>query len=177
MAKKCTCQICKTKGTTDVFYKVTDDKGKNKYYCNKEEYDNFINEKIKRENLIKYIAEEVFQYEEGQIVPPVLLRKIKELHGFYGYEVIHECFKQNNETIQYWIKTKDFTSEYGMVSYIMKIIESNINDIFKDWKFVKQQQVKQETNELNLDIINELNTTKKIKKDNGILAFLDEEDM
>jgi hypothetical protein len=35
MARKVTCQICKSKGDTDTFYKVTDDKGRSKYYCNK----------------------------------------------------------------------------------------------------------------------------------------------
>lgn len=76
MARKCTCQICKTKGNTDSFYKVTDDKGKNKYYCSQLEYESYTLEKEKRNNLMKFIAEEVLGYEEGQIVPPVLIKKL-----------------------------------------------------------------------------------------------------
>lgn len=177
MARKCICKICKAKGDTDTFYKVTDEKGKNRYYCNQQEFETYINEKVKREDLIKYIAEDVLDYEEGQIVPVVLLKKIQEMNKFYDYEVIHDCFKENQETIQYWIDTKNFTSEYGMVSYIMKIIEGSINDVYKKWKFKKRQNQKQQVNSISLDIINEINTDTVKKKNKSIMAFLDEEDV
>lgn len=177
MARKCTCQICKNKGTTEAFYKVTDEKGKSKYYCNKEEYDNMISERNKRTELLKYIAIEVLNYEEDQIVPPVITKKIKEMNSFYDYEVIHECFKMNKETIQYWITNKNFDSEYGMASYIMRIIENNINDVYNKWKHSKKTEQKQENNSLDLEMINEINNNHKIERDNGILDFLDEEDV
>ncbi|WP_025909315.1 hypothetical protein [Priestia flexa] len=177
MARKCSCQICKTKGSTDVFYKVTDDKGKNKYYCSKEEYDSFMKDKENREYLIKYIAVDVFNYSEGQIIPPILLKRIKELNVFYDYEVIYECFKDSKDNIKYWIENKGFSSEYGMVSYIMKIIESNINDIYNKWKYKKSQEQKKKNNDLNLEIINEITEIKQVKKSNNILDFLDEEDV
>ena len=179
MARKVVCKICSAKGNTDTFFKVTDDKGRSKYYCNQEEYENYLNEKTKRENLLKFIAEDVFNYEEGQIIPPVLIKKISDLHKFYDYEVIYECFKENNETIHYWIGVKQFANEYNMVSYIMKIIEGSINDTYGKWKFKKQQETKQENTSVDLDIMNQLDDKKeKVKKDDdGILAFLDEEDI
>jgi hypothetical protein len=178
LVRKCSCQICKSKGDTDTFYKVTDDKGKSKYYCNKEEYDQFINEKSKREELITYIAIEVFNYEEGQIISPIMLKKIKELHSFYPYEVIQQCFIEQKETIQYWIGAKQFTNEYNMVCYVMKIIEGKINDIYAKWKFTRQQELKQENNTLDLNTLNHVQTIKQQNEQNtGILAFLDEGDL
>lgn len=178
MARNVTCKICKSKGNTDTFYKVTDEKGKNTYYCNKEEYNHFNEEKFKRENLIKYIAEDVFEYTEGQIVNPVLLKKIKEMHGFYDYEVIQECFKLNKENIQYWMNAKQFSNEYNMICYIMKIIEGNINDVYNKWKYKKQQEQKQESTIIDLDIINQTNVIiNHTNNDNGITDFLNEEDI
>ncbi|MEI2465148.1 hypothetical protein [Niallia taxi] len=179
MARKCTCQICKSKGDTATFYKVTDDKGKNKYYCSKAEYNHFNIEKEKKQLLMKYIAEEVLGYVDGQIVPPILIKKIGDLNKFYDYEVIHKCFELNNDSIKYWIENKGFTSEYGMISYIMKIIESNINDLYKQWKYHKQQTSTIENNVLDVSIINEIEITKPVNKkvDHGILDFLDENEL
>lgn len=178
MARSCSCGICKTKGNTDIFYKVTDEKGKSKYYCNQEEYDHFINEKTKREKLIEFILLDVFNYEEGQTVSSALFKKIKELNNFYDYEVIHKCFEEQKDSIQYWISVKQFTNEFNMISYVMKIIEGNINDTYNKWKFKKQQEIKQENNSIDLGILNQLDTS-KIKNTNssGILAFLEEEDI
>ncbi|MFS0657495.1 hypothetical protein AB1L07_02555 [Niallia alba] len=179
LARKCTCQICKTKGFTDSFYKVTDDKGKNKYYCSQLEYESYTLEKEKRNNLMKFIAEEVLGYEVGQIVPPVLIKKIGTMNQFYDYEVIQKCFEVNKETIEYWLNNKNFTSEYGMISYILKIIEGNINDIHKQWKYHKQQTITIENTDLDVNIINQIETivpkTKPV--DNGILDFLDDNDL
>lgn len=177
MARKCVCKICGNKGTTDTFYCV-EDNSKRKYYCNQEEYEQFINEKLKRDELIKYIAEDVFEYEEGQIVSPVLLKKIKELNGFYDYDVINECFKVNKDNIQYWIKTKNFTSEYNMVSYVMKIIEGNINDVYSKWKFRKKQQEKMEKQVVDIPTFEQVNVAHvKQKEGDSILGFLDEGDL
>ena len=38
MARKVKCKICKKELTSDKAYKVTDEKGRNCYYCSKEEY-------------------------------------------------------------------------------------------------------------------------------------------
>lgn len=178
MARKVVCKLCKNKGDTDTFYKVTDEKGKNKYYCSQEEYDNYQHEKLKRENMLKFIAEEVFQYEEGQIIHPTMISKLSNLNKFYDNEVIHECFVMNKDTIQYWTSTKNFSNEYGMVSYIMKIIEGSINDVYNKWKHRKTQQVKQEVANLDVQILNDVKqVSHNNESTNGILAFLDEEDM
>lgn len=180
MGRKVVCKICKTKGDSELFYKNTDEKGRNSYYCNLEEYEKLINERVKFKKLMEYIAIEILEYDDGQIVPPSMVKKINKLNKFYDYEVIYECFKQNKESIQYWIKVKNFDSEYGMASYTMKIIEGSINDIYKSWKYKKQQEIKQENKNVDLSYIDQLvveDVQVKSNNDTGILAFLDEEDI
>lgn len=177
MARKCVCKICKAKGDTDTFYKVIES-GANKYFCSKEEYDSHVKEKQKRQKLLEYIAIEVLDYEEGQIVNPVMIRKINDLNKFYDLEVILETFKESKETIQYWINNKNFTSEYGMVSYTMKIIEGSINDVHAKWKHLQTVKAKQEVSKVDVGILNDIDTIKTpVKKKEDILSFLDEEDV
>ena len=178
MARKVVCKICKTKGDTDTFYKVTDQKGLNKYYCSQEEYDTYKLEQEKRHDLMEYIAVEVLNYEDGQIVPPVMVRKIGELHKFYGYDVIRECFEKQKDDIAYWMNAKNFQNEYNMICYIMKIIEGNINDVYVKWKHQKKQEIKKENNDISLDIMNDIEDIKLThKKKENILSFLDEGDL
>lgn len=177
MGRKCVCQICKKKGNTDEFYKLSKN-GKNKYYCSKEEYDQYQLNITKRYELLKFIAEDILEYENGQIVPPIMVKKIDNLSKFYDFEVIHKCFELKQNDIKYWIKTKEFDNEYGMSSYVMRIVENNINDVYEEWKR-KKQTIEKEKTELDVEIINEVMETKTTvkKANNGILDFLDEEDI
>jgi hypothetical protein len=177
MGRKCICAICKKQGTTDVFFKVVNEKGINKYYCSENEYNQSVENKLKRKELLTFVAEDVLNYEDGQIVPPVMVKKISELNKFYDYEVIRECFNVCKQDIQYWMTAKSFDNEFGMASYIMKIIESNINDIYKRVKFQQEQQKKQINSDVDL-LINDIDSNKvKINTGNSILDFLDEEDI
>lgn len=179
MARAVKCKICKAKGDSDTFYRVTDDKGRNSYYCSKEEYEQREKEKEDRYMLLKYVAEEVLEYDNGQIVPPSMVKRIEKLSKFYGFNVIKETFYLNKETIQYWIRTKDFSNEYGMCSYVMAIIESNINDAYKKWKREQEQKAKMKSKTIDTMIFDDLVMTEPIKQSNSkdISMFLDEEDL
>lgn len=178
MARRVKCRICGKYGTNETFYKVIDKNGKSKYYCNQEEYENHINEKKKRDNLIEYIHNEILLLEEGQIVNPIMIKKLNELHKFYDWEVIHKTFEKCKGSIHYWIENKNFSSEYGMISYIMKIIESHINDVYNEWKFKKEQERKIESNKIDLGLLNDLEIVNYVKdEDDNILEFLNEDDL
>lgn len=178
MGRKVVCKLCKNKGDSDIFHKVSDEKGTSKYYCNQTEYDNWNNENIKRQKLLDFVIFDVFGYEEGQSVNSILFKKLQKLNEFYDNDVILECFVVNKDTIHYWMNNKQFTNEYNMICYIMKIVEGNINDTYNKWKFKQQQAIKQENNSVDLDIMNQLDNNNNSKQDNnGILGFLDEEDM
>lgn len=183
MARLVVCQICKKKSDSLFAYKVTDENGKNKYYCNKAEYDQRELDKQERHDLLKYVAEVVLNYQEKQIVPPSMVKRIQKLAEFYPFIVIKEVFHSNLDTIQYWIRTKKFKNEYGMSSYVMTIVESNINDAYKKWKREQEQLHKMKSksidemlfNEIQDDQSTELIKPKVQKKD--ISMFLDEEDI
>lgn len=180
MARKVTCKICRNIGDTGTFYKVTNEKGINAYFCSKEEYDEREKEKNDRYDLLKYVAEEVLQYKDGQIVPPSMVKRIEKLNKFYKYEVIKESFYINVDTIHYWIKVKDFSNEYGMSSYVMTIIESSINDIYKKWQRQQEQLSKMDKMTIDTSLFNEItieDVVVKSKGNNGISMFLDEEDL
>lgn len=178
LARRVKCRICGKYGTNDTFYRVVEKNGKNKYYCSQEEYENHINEQNKRSNLIEYVHSEILMLEEGQIVNPIMIKKLNELHGFYDWEVIHKTFEKCKETIHYWMENKNFTSEYGMISYIMKIIESHINDVYDEWKFKKDQETKVENKKIDVSILNDIEIIGHVaKKDDSVLEFLDEDDL
>lgn len=176
MARTCKCQGCgNSKLTTDIAYR-TRVGNVNKYYCNEQEYNSIQEEKEKRERLIIYIASEILGYEKGQIVPTVLQRKINELNKFYDYNVIEETFRRKKDDLLYWKDTKNFDNEYSMVSYLMAIVSSSINDVYKEWKFRQEQLQKENNNKIDIDIINtEIKTTKK--KNDSIIDFLEEGDI
>jgi hypothetical protein len=176
MSRKCKCYVCKKDGTTDTFFRVINEKGQNTYYCSESEYNLSVENKVKRKDLLTFVAEEVLNYEDGQIVPPVMVKKIGKLNEFYDYDVIKECFNVCKGDIQYWMSAKSFDSEFGMASYIMKIIEGKINDVYNRYKHIKKQEVKQENSSIDLSI-NDIDVKVTKKKNNNIMNFLDDEDI
>lgn len=165
IARKCKCQVTGEWGNTDIFYKVTNKKGRNKYYKTKEIYNKYIKEKESQEKLLKYIAIEILDYDQYRVLPPILLKKIKEIHKVYNYEVILETFQQNRDTLNYWMNLEDkFENEFQRVSYMMAIINNNIIDIYKEWKR-KQSRKKKETN-VDVNILSkDIKHSNKNKKD------------
>lgn len=165
MARRCRCRVTGEYGTTDIFYRVTDDKGKNKYYKSKEIYEQHIKEQKNREKLLEYIAIEILNYNQKKILPTILLKKIKEIHEVYNYEVILETFEKNKDTLEYWMNLEGkFENEFHRVSYMMAIIKDNIIDVYKEWKR-KQSQTKKEV-EVDIDILNEdIKSSNKNKAD------------
>ena len=128
MARKCKCAITGEIGTTDTFVKIG-----SKYYKNQEIYDADQKKKQSYKELIDYICREFLGYGNGQPFPPILPKKIKEL-SFYSNDIILETFKQCSDDIHYWIENKQFSTEYGMISYMFTIVKSHIADVAKQEK-------------------------------------------
>lgn len=161
MAKrKCKCKICKSDLTTDTAYKVVKG-GKNHYYCDIDEYLEMEAKKKIKNDAIGSISL-ILGYGNDMISPPILLKKLNSLNKVYGYDVILETFIKNKDTLSYWWNLEGkFDSEYGKISYIMRIIENNINDVYKEMiiksrieKKMDEKSVVQEENISNKKIIN-----------------------
>lgn len=167
MARRCKCFITGEVGTTNTFVKIG-----NHYYKNKEVYEADQKEKEKYKNLIDYICREFLGYGNGQPFPPVLPKKINEL-SYYDYEVILEAFKECSHEIHYWLEHKQFSSEYGKLSYMFAIVKDKIADVNKTFVRKQKQDNQLPTAQIECGDISDLGTKNKGK---DISSFLDDDE-
>lgn len=178
MARRVKCKICKKDITTDTAHiEIVNEK---KFYCcNEKEFEDYKKEKIAREDIFKILKYNVFNYNSKQILPPVILKKINELHLFYSYEVILRTIKTLEDTLIYWANVENkFTTDYQKACYLTTIIANKINDVYKEVE--RENQLKNDkentANEvsIDIDIINaEISTKKNRSKVSDITDFLD----
>ena len=168
MARSCKCAITGETGTTDTFVKIG-----SKYYKSQEIYDAEQHKKQTYKELIDYICREFLGYGNGQPFPPILPKKIKEL-SFYSNEVILETFKQCADDINYWLEHKQFSNEYGMISYMFTIVKSNIADVAKKEK--RNSASKEQTKNRMIEC-NDLAVVGSKKQGKDISRFLDDDEL
>jgi hypothetical protein len=169
MARVVKCQITHEIGNTDTFVKIN-----GKYYKSQDIYDQHKKTVELHKKIVDTIANEFLNYQQGQIFPTMLNKKLKEL-DFYPNEVILQTIEKNYDNIKYWMGTKNFSNDIGKISYIFAIIKNCINDIYKDWK--RNKEIKVQENNTNIDLsldIKEINTTQKGK---DITSWLEEDDL
>lgn len=139
MGRRVRCVVTKEYGTSDTFYKADD----NHYYKTKEIYEQNKQDKKYRSLIKDTICFNFLEYQKGQKFPTILTKKLKDL-SFYPNEVIYQTIQDQKENIEYWVKHKEFSSDYGKIAYIFAIITNHINDVYRSWKTKKYQQNKQE---------------------------------
>jgi hypothetical protein len=169
MARAVKCQITHEIGNTDTFVKIN-----GKYYKSQEIYDDYKKQSYLHKRIVDIIANDFLDYQQGQIFPTVLNKKLKELE-FYPNEVILQTIEKNYDNIKYWMASKNFSNDIGKISYIFAIIKNCINDTYKDWK--RNKEIKVHENNTNIDLsldIKEINTTQKGK---DITSWLEEDDL
>jgi len=165
------------------------------YFCNEKEYFDFESnvkqkeeskrleqiEKDKFNELDIYIAVEILGNEMGQIVPPLLKRRVKELRKTYEYEVIKLCFEFIKKDLDYFLNNNEFKDEQHKINYIMVVVNSTINDTYKIWKRKKEmERVSNNISEsLQVDVneIEQISSRKSTIQNNDISSFLSEEDL
>lgn len=158
MARRCKCFITQEDGTTDIFVKRPVGK-QYKYFKSEEIYQKYIKEKEQKTLLHNKVAE-LLDY---KMLPPFLLKELNELMFFYSVEVIIETFRQQNDTLKYWLSLDGkFNSEFAKVRYIMAIIKNNINEVDKQWK---AEQKRKQSQSINIDI-DMMDTTFTVHKGN-----------
>lgn len=172
MPRKVICKICGKQLTNDKAYKVTIN-GKNKYYCTKEEYDNMIKQSEIKQDCLNYIAECM----RLKFCTPFVLKEINKLINYYDYPIIKRTFKDNIDSINWFLDNNSNSSEFGKVRYIFTIIANNINKSAKTYK-EEQEKMKKLFNKSNNDIeIMNTMENNKIKNNNtnihDISSFLD----
>lgn len=174
MARKVKCKICKKELTSDKAYKVIDEKGKNSYYCSKEEYYNMMEEKENKSKCLTMLSE-IFDIE---FCPPVVVKELNKIREYYDYNIIMETLKDQNvaETARWFLSNKQF--DYGCVRYVFTLVENNIPKIYKK----RQEELEKirkmlegNKNDIDIDIMNNMdNKTIEISNDNDISQWLDD---
>lgn len=172
MARKCKCQICKTDLMTDIAYKITDEKGKSKYYCNEQEYTQMIKDKDDKNRCINILCEIL----HIPYAPPVLIKEIDKIRKHYQYEVIYRTIKESEKTIQWFISNNEDASEYAKARYIATVVSNNINKVKKKYdielKAIQELFNKKEKQTIDIDIMNNISTSSN-KNISDISDFLD----
>lgn len=180
MAKKsrCKCFYSGESGWNDEF--VRKPVGKQyRYFKSEEVYAEYLKEKEKQQELNNKKQElhmSIATLLNYKFLPPFLLKKINELTEYFDLEVVAETFRQQKDTIDYWLNQGDkFKSEAGKVNYMMAIIKNNIIEVDKQWKL---EQKRKQPSKVNIDIdaaneIYEINYKDIPKKKDSISKFLD----
>jgi len=139
LSRKVRCQVTGEYGTSDTFYHAPD----KCYYKTKELYENKIKESEARKQIVDTICFDFLDYQKGQVFPKILTNKLKEL-SFYSNQTILKTIEECRENITYWMRHKEFDSDYGKIAYIFAIIRNKINDVYKEEQKQKRQESKAE---------------------------------
>lgn len=175
MGRKYKCALCKSEIDSDKAYVRTSISGTGKVitkrYCSEQEFNNYEHEMTCRKMIFDTIKD-LLRYEEKQILPTTVNKKISELHNGYSYNSIYETFILSMDTLKYWCNIDGkFDKEYQKISYIFAIITNSINEIDKKIKREKELDRKQESHSLDVDIFDDMPIVATNKKD--ISSFLD----
>lgn len=121
-------------------------------------------EKQDWENLYYYVKN-LLGYDENQALSSTMVLRLKglltnkfiennaiESTANYSYEVILNTFKFCSPTINKALRANSWTNEMHRFNYILKIVESNINNVYLRMKNV--QKTKEEAKNTTIDIAN-----------------------
>ena len=116
------------------------------------------------ENLYFYVKK-MLGYDENQALSSTMVLRLKGLltnkfiengniqdGANYSYEVILNTFKFCSPTINKALKTNSWSNEVHRFNYILKIVESNINNVYLRMKNV--QKTKEEAENTTIDTAN-----------------------
>ena len=175
MSRKVKCKICKKQLTSDSAYKVTDEKGKNSYYCNEEEYSNMVKEKEDKNECLTMLSE-IFNTE---YCPPMVVKELNNIAKHYDYKTIIDTFNDDEvkNTVGWFLDNNGFN--FGTVRYVFTIISNNIPRVYKQ-RQEELEKIKKmlegNKNDIDIDIMNDIidNKTVEISNDNDISQWLDD---
>ena len=147
--------------TQDQAYKAPN----GKYYSSQIVYEQNLFQNEMRNKCIDKIFE-LFDIRKGMKISTIFFRKLAELEP-YGYDVVYNTIEHNSVSIEWALNNKEFSSESGKVSYVMAIVQNNIND---EYKFKQKQLKLQEKSAkiieepVDIEIVNNIQKTKDVSR-------------
>lgn len=124
------CRICNNKVDRAEAYKVVVN-GKNNYYCNEQEYDDWKSKIEIRDNAYNFIYN-IFGH---KVTNTVLYKEVDELGGIYGFNKIFAYLQEKYDYICK-VLSKDFNTEYAKIRYFTAILKNSLADFQYEEKTV-----------------------------------------
>ena len=177
MGRSYKCKGCGCKTPPGVFYKhehVTSGGNKqNQYFCSKEEFDEIQIQKEFRTKVLAMLHNNILNYDDKQLIPHTLVGDMSKLGKSYGWDVLLKCIEDCLDPLSYWMGLDGkFTNEHGRCRYISAVISNNINDTYIAFKRDKNNKVIEETNTIEIDMM-DIEVVSKRKPKSDISSFLD----
>lgn len=110
---------------------------------------------IEFDELYNYVKKQVLKYDDSQNLPSRIVLRLKGLkkgkyietlkqkdNANYSYKTILYTFQICKPQIDYALNNIDFKDENHKVNYIIKIVESNVNDVYIRLKKAEEQKTK-----------------------------------
>lgn len=127
-----------------------------------------MSEKDKQDwEVLYFYVKNLLGYDENQALSSTMVLRLKGLltnkfiengnitsTANYSYEVILNTFKFCSPTINKALRTNSWTNEMHRFNYILKIVESNINNVYLRMKNV--QKTKEEAKNTTIDTANHI---------------------
>ncbi len=162
------CQICKAPLDTSTAYKVTDKKGKNKYYCNQTEFEAEETRKQKakedKDKVYRLVCD-LFGYE---IQNTQLYAEWQLWNKLKPNDVIYKYLRENEEYLQE-ICNRSFGNEYQRIRYFSAVLKNSLRD------YQSKVEEKVEVKENNISFFEPINVQTK-KQERRSFADLEEDD-
>lgn len=144
------CRACQQKIDRDTAFRLVV-KGRNHYYCSKQEYDNIQYQKELKSNT--YLK--IYDIFGRKVTNTILFKEINELVEVYGYEKIYGYLSENHKYLSN-VMSKQFNNEYAQIRYFSAILKNSL----ADFKLVKQE----EKREIKVDMVNSKYKPRQRKK-------------
>ena len=135
-----------------------------------------ISEERKRQNELKNkcidFLIDVMGYKPKMKLPTLTFKKIEEYREPYGFDVLLDTLRKEEQTIRWSLANKDLKSETAKILYIFGIIQNSAGGVWRN-KVKKQREMRINEEEIDLGDL-EINNGKQKVRD--ISAYVEEDD-
>jgi YHS domain-containing protein len=124
---RCKCQICKAELDSKKAFKVTDKKGKNKYFCSQSEFEEEEARKKKAKedkDKVYYLICDMFGYE---IQNTKFFDEWTQWNKLKSNEIIYKYLRENESYLQQ-ICDRSFDTEYQRIRYFSAVLKNSLRD-------------------------------------------------
>jgi len=135
-----------------------------------------MTEERKQQNLLKNqcidFLRNIMGYKPKMKLPTVTFRKIEEYRDTYGFDVLLDTLKKEEQTIIWALANKDLPQETAKILYIFGIIQNSAGGVWRE-KVKKERMMNRKEPEIDFDNL-EINNGKQKVRD--ISAYVEEDD-